>query len=299
MAMPGSPTVRRRRLAAELRAIRESKGKSGDTVAAALNWSPSKVSRYELARTGLKVPEVEKLLDYYEVTGARRAQLLELARDAAQKGWWEDYSDALSPDYQQFIGFEHEASSIAIWHVEVVPGLLQTHAYARHIIANYGLIEPIAPGMIERLVRVRVQRQQVLTREPPVELTVVLDESCLRRRIGAEQVMYDQLIYLADLAGRPNIEIRILPLEAQHAVLGPAFLIFHFGTFSDAILQDVVASEQLKGVYTVENEQETYLHGLVFQSLVSASLDADASKALILETAESFWPDSRAEAMTS
>jgi transcriptional regulator with XRE-family HTH domain len=299
MAMPGSPTVRRRRLAAELRAIRESKGKSGDTVAAALRWSPSKVSRYELARTGLKVPEVEKLLDYYEITGVRRAQLLELAREAAQKGWWEDYSDALSPDYQQFIGFEHEATSISIWHVEVVPGLLQTKTYARHIIANYGLIEPIAPGMIERLVRVRIQRQEALTREPPVELTVVLDESCLRRRIGAEQVMYDQLIYLAELADKPNIAIRILPLEAQHTVLGPAFLIFHFGSFSDAILQDVVASEQLKGVYTVENEQETYLHGLVFQSLLSISLDADESKALILETAESFWPDGRAEAMTS
>jgi transcriptional regulator with XRE-family HTH domain len=291
--------VRRRRLAAELRAIRESKGKSGDTVAAALRWSPSKVSRYELARTGLKVPEVEKLLDYYEITGVRRAQLLELAREAAQKGWWEDYSDALSPDYQQFIGFEHEATSISIWHVEVVPGLLQTKTYARHIIANYGLIEPIAPGMIERLVRVRIQRQEALTREPPVELTVVLDESCLRRRIGAEQVMYDQLIYLAELADKPNIAIRILPLEAQHTVLGPAFLIFHFGSFSDAILQDVVASEQLKGVYTVENEQETYLHGLVFQSLLSISLDADESKALILETAESFWPDGRAEAMTS
>src|SRR5580700_9425236 len=118
MGMPGSPMVRRRRLAAELRSIRESRGKSGDAVAAALRWSPSKVSRYELARTGLKVPEVEKLLNYYEVAGARRAQLLELARDAAQKGWWEDYSDALSPDYQQFIGFEHEATSISIWHVE-------------------------------------------------------------------------------------------------------------------------------------------------------------------------------------
>jgi transcriptional regulator with XRE-family HTH domain len=299
MAMPGSPTVRRRRLAAELRAIRESKGKSGDAVAAALRWSPSKVSRYELARTGLKVPEVEKLLNYYEVTGARRAQLLELARDAAQKGWWEDYSDALSPDYQQFIGFEHEATSIAIWHVEVVPGLLQTKAYARHIIANYGLIEPIAPGMIERLVRVRMKRQEVLEREPPVELTVVLDESCLRRRIGAEPVMYDQLIHLAELADWPNIAIRILPLEAQHTVLGPAFLIFNFGSFSDAVLQNVVASEQLKNVFTVESEQETYLHGLVFQSLVGISLDADASKALILETAEACWSNEQAEAATS
>ena len=65
MIAPASPTVRRRRLAAELRGIRESKGKSGDSVAAALKWSPSKISRYERARTGLRPREVERLLDYY------------------------------------------------------------------------------------------------------------------------------------------------------------------------------------------------------------------------------------------
>src|SRR5438105_1733696 len=110
-AVPGSPTVRRRRLAAELRGIRESKGKSGDAVAAALRWSPSKISRYERAKTGLQPREVERLLDYYEITGSRRDLLLTLAEDAAQKGWWEDYADSLSADYQQFIGLEDEASS--------------------------------------------------------------------------------------------------------------------------------------------------------------------------------------------
>src|SRR5450432_713669 len=180
MIVPGSPTVRRRRLAAELRGIRESRGKSGDAVAAALRWSPSKISRYELARTGLKPPEVERLLDYYEVTGSRRVLLLTLAEDAARKGWWEEFADSLTPDYQQFIGLEHEASAIAIWHVEAVAGLLQTEAYARHIISSYSQIEPVAPGMIERLVKVRMQRQQVLTRDPELQLSVVLDESVLR-----------------------------------------------------------------------------------------------------------------------
>jgi transcriptional regulator with XRE-family HTH domain len=296
MGMPGSPMVRRRRLAAELRAIRESSGRSADRVAAALKWSPSKISRYELARTGLKPDEVEKLLDYYGVSGSRRAHLLQLASDATQKGWWEDFADELLPDYQQYIGLEHEASSIAIWHAEVVPGLLQAEAYSRHIIGNYGLIEPIAPGLIERLVRVRVQRQKVLTREPLVELDVVLDESILQRRIGDEQVMYRQLMHLRELADRPNITIRILPLAAQHTVLGPAFVIFHFVTDTGGILQDVVASEQLKTVFTVEGEQEAYLHRLVFQSLVGASLDPAESQRLIIETAESCWANGSAGA---
>jgi transcriptional regulator with XRE-family HTH domain len=291
MTMPGSPAVRRRRLAAELRAIRESRGKSGDAVAAALRWSPSKISRYELARTGLKLRDVERLLDYYDVSGSRRELLLDLAKDAAQKGWWEEFTDSLSADYQQFIGLEHEASSIAIWHVEVVAGLLQTEAYARHIISSYSRVEPIAPGMVERLVKVRMQRQQVLTRAPGLQLSVVLDESILRRRIGDELVMYEQLERLIHEADRPNVTLQVLPLDAQHTVFGESFVIFRFGSDKDAILHDVVSAEHLKNDFSVEGERETYLHRLAFQMLVAASLDPASSRALIVETAESYWAD--------
>lgn len=291
MTAPGSPTVRRRRLAAELREIRESKGKSGDAVAAALRWSPSKISRYELARTGLKPQEVERLLDYYEVTGPRRELLLALAEDAARKGWWEEYADSLSVDYQQFIGFEHEASSMAIWHVEAVAGLLQTEAYARHIIRSYGQIEPMAPGMIERLVRVRMRRQQVLTRTPEPELSIVLDESILTRRIGDDSVMYGQLQRLAEESEQDNISLRILPLDAQHTVFVESFVIFGFvGPDNDAILQDVVSAELLRNAFSVEGEKETHLHRIAFQRLVDASLDEAASRDLILKTAKSYGP---------
>ena len=288
MIAPGSPTVRRRRLAAELRGIRESKGKSGDAVAAALKWSPSKISRYERARTGLRPREVERLLDYYQITGSHRALLLGLAEDAAQKGWWEEFADTLSEDYQQFIGLEHEATSIAIWHVDVVAGLLQTEGYARHIIGSYSRVEPVAPGMIGRLVKVRMQRQQVLDREG-LQLTVVLDESVLTRRIGDESVMYEQLQRLAREADRPNLTMRILPLGAQHTVFGESFVIFGFGEDSDAMLQDVVSTEQLRSGFTLEGERETYLHRIAFQMLAEASLDPVASKALILQTAQSHW----------
>jgi transcriptional regulator with XRE-family HTH domain len=298
MIAPASPTVRRRRLAAELRGIRESKGKSGDTVAAALKWSPSKVSRYERARTGLRPREVERLLDYYQITGPRRELLLELAEDAAQKGWWEEFADSLSEDYQQFIGLEHEATSIAIWHVDVVAGLLQTEAYARHIISSYSRVEPIAPGMIGRLVRVRMRRQQVLDREG-LQLSVVLDESVLKRRIGSESVMYEQLQRLVREADRPNLTLQILPLDTQHTVFGESFVIFSFGADSDAMLQDVVSTEQLRSGFTLEGERETYLHRIAFQMLAESSLDPAASRALILETAESHWSAAQQRAHAS
>jgi transcriptional regulator with XRE-family HTH domain len=288
MVAPASPTVRRRRLAAELRGIRESKGKSGDAVATALKWSPSKISRYERARTGLRPQEVERLLDYYQITGPRRALLLELAEDAARKGWWEEFGDSLSEDYQQFIGLEHEATSMAIWHVDVVPGLLQTEAYARHIISSYSRIEPVAPGMIGRMVRVRMRRQQVLNREE-LQLSVVLDESVLKRRIGGESVMYEQLQRLGREAERHDLTLQVLPLDAQHTVFGESFVIFGFGVDSDAMLQDVVSTEHLRSGFSLEGERETYLHRIAFQMLADASLDPVASRALILETAESYW----------
>jgi transcriptional regulator with XRE-family HTH domain len=158
--VPGSPTVRRRRLAAELRTIRERRGENLQAVATGLRWSTSKLSRYELG-SGLIPGEVASLLDHYQVTGALREHLLGLAQEASQKGWWEGYSDVSSAEYREFIGLEAEASSIAVWHVEVVTGLLQTERYARSLLTEYSRVEPIAPAIIERRLELRMQRQHV------------------------------------------------------------------------------------------------------------------------------------------
>jgi transcriptional regulator with XRE-family HTH domain len=295
MTVPGSPTVRRRRLATELREIRESKGVSGDAVAKALHWSPSKISRYERAKTGLPPREVERLLDYYGITGPRRDVLLALARDASQKGWWEDYGDSLSPDYQQFIGLEDEARSIAVWQLDVVPGLLQSQAYARSIISTYSQIEPIAPSMIDRLVRVRMRRQQIVDRESGLDLSVVIDESVLQRRVGDDRVMHEQLQRLVQDADRPNVTVQVLPLDGPHPVFAESFVIFRFDPDSDAGLKDVVSIEHLRNDFSLEGEKETYLHWVAFQMLTRAALDPDRSKELIRKAAESHWSGGQRE----
>jgi transcriptional regulator with XRE-family HTH domain len=288
LAEESSPTVRRRRLAAELRGLREAKGRSGEAVAHALRWSPSKVSRYERAKTGLRPREVERLLDYYGVTGPHRAMLLSLAEDASQRGWWEEHADTLPEDYQQFIGLEHEATSVAIWHVDVVAGLLQTEAYARHIIGSYDRVEPIAPSQVTRLVRVRMRRQQVLDRAA-LQVSVVLDESVLLRRIGSDTVMYEQLQRLASECDRPNLSLQILPLDGPHTVIGESFVLFGFETDGDAVLADVVATEQMRSGFILEGERETHLHRIAFRTLTEAALSTADTKRLILKTAESRW----------
>src|SRR5260370_14986048 len=153
---------------------------------------------------------------------------------------------------------------------------------------SYSRVEPIAPGMIGRLVRVRMQRQQVLNRDG-LQLSVVLDESVLKRRIGDDLVMYEQLQRLAEEADRPNLTLQILPLDAQHTVFGESFVIFGFGEDSDAMLQDVVSTEHLRSGFTVEGERETYLHRIAFETIAQTALDPARSRALILETAESYW----------
>ena len=156
------------------------------------------------------------------------------------------------------------------------------------IISSYSLVEPMPPGMIGRMVKVRMRRQQVLNREE-LQLSVVLDESVLKRRIGDESVMYEQLQRLLQEADRPNLTLQILPLSAQHTVFGESFVVFGFRDDSDAMLHDMVITEQLRSSVTLEGERETYLHRIAFRSLSEAALDPAASRALILETAESYW----------
>jgi hypothetical protein len=292
LTTPGSPNVRRKRLAAELRAIRDARGENLQTVVSALGhgWSTSKLSRYELGDGGLNPREVERLLDHYRTPGALRDRLLGLAQAASGKGWWDAFSDVASASYRDFIGLEAEASSVEVWHVEVVTGLLQTERYARSLIAEYSnRVEPIAPARIERLVELRMRRKVVLEQEDPVSLIVVLDESVLKRQFGDTSVMHEQMLSLAADSVRPNVSLRVLPMRIPHPVSAESFVIFSFGPEDDAILHDVVYSEGLKGSFYLENPQETYVHRLVLNALLGSTLDTDASRDLILETAESYW----------
>ncbi|HCU91453.1 MAG TPA: XRE family transcriptional regulator [Actinobacteria bacterium] len=289
MPTPGSPTVRRRRLAVELRRLREADGRTGDEVAAALDWSPSKISRYELARTGLKPAEVRKLLDVYGVTGHQRDQLLALADEATQKGWWEDYADALPAEYQAFIGLEAEARSVSHWHTEVVPGLLQTEEYARQVHLGYQKVVPIPPSVVERRVKARLIRQQLLVRDPPLELSVVLDESVLFRRFGDRLTMRDQLGRLAAASELPNVTVQILPLDMDHSIAAGSFVIFRFGDERETTLHDVVSTELLRSELHVEGEAETYQLRLAFERLAAESLSPAESRDLVVRTARRLW----------
>lgn len=287
----GSPTVRRRRLAAELRRLRGKR--TGSRVSRGIGWSPTKISRAESGHESIPPSEVEKLLDFYGVKDPLRGRLLELAEDATQAGWWDDYADALNPQLLEFIGLEAEAVSSLQWQADAIPGLLQTEDYARELSVAYQAVVPTTPpSVIDRFVQSRMIRQERLTHEPVLQLSVVVDEAVLLRRIGDRALMRAQLEHLTDMADLPNIDLRVMPLDRELALLAGSFVIMSFGSSSTAeaaSLGDVVSTESLNTELHVEGETDTQLYRLFFQALTKASLPPAGSRDLIFTTIERAW----------
>jgi transcriptional regulator with XRE-family HTH domain len=266
-------------------------------VAKALGWSAAKVSRYELGQGTFPLEEIEKLLDYYGVIEPRRAQLLDLAAEANERAWWYDYADALSPQYMEFIGLEAEAAAELEWQMAAVPGLLQTQEYARAIHSAHQQVIRMPPGLFERRVAVRMIRQQVLTeRNPPLELSAVIDESVLLRKVGSREVMAAQLRHLAKMARLPNVDLRILPLGGEASLMADSFVVFGFSPEHETSkLGDVVTTEGIENHIYIEGETDTYIFRLFFHAFAAAALSSDHSRDLILETTRRVWESDAAD----
>jgi transcriptional regulator with XRE-family HTH domain len=289
MPTSGSPTVRRRRLAAELRRLRASTDQTAEDVGKVLGWSKAKISRYELAQGGLKPVDVARLLEFYGVQGSHREQLLALAEEATHKGWWEAYSDVLTEGHLEYIGLEAEATSILEWQINVVPGVLQAEQYAREVLSGYQEAATISPRAIERRVETRLIRQQLLTRDEPLEYVALLDESVLHRQRGDQSVMHAQLQRLADVSALPNVTIRVMPLKRNHGLAVDSFSIFQFGSAHETILHDVVGLEPLSDQFYVEGDTDTHQFRLAFNHLAQECLSASESRDLILTTSRQVW----------
>ncbi len=288
--MPGkvSPEVRRRRLAAELRRLRERAGLKTTEVASRLGWSPAKVSRYELARTGLKPSDVRLMLAFYGIDGRRQDELLALAFEASEKGWWEAFSDVLADEHISLIGLEDEATDEWSWHLEVIPGLLQTNEYARQVNFKGYSLTPVPGSQIERSVAVRMKRQELLTRNPPLKVRAVLDEGVLRRGFGGPEVMRGQLRHLIEMARRPNISLRVLPFGDDTTITMNSFDLLRFGAQSGE-MPDVAYTEHFRATLYFEGETDTLQYELVFERLWAGALDEAESVRLIERIASHVW----------
>lgn len=291
MPNSGSPNLaRRRRLAAELRRLREHAGLTGDQATERLGWpSSSKLSRIELARSGVKQGDLQSLLNLYKVTSTHREELNALAEESRGSGPIRTASTRLPGELIAFLEAEAEAESIWVWEPQIVPGLLQTENYTRALLEAWITRFSLPSGEVDRRIEARRLRQEVLTRNPPVQLSAVMDESVLRRRIGGAAVMYEQLKHLSALSELPHIEVRILPLEGAHLLGTGAFNYLGFRQIHDVPLNDFVVFEHLTGMDEVEDENDVHQYRLVFETLMNDSLGSEESRALITVVANEAW----------
>ncbi|MFF5244357.1 helix-turn-helix domain-containing protein [Streptosporangium sp. NPDC000095] len=286
MAAGRGPTVRRRRLASELRRLRDLKAMTLEDAAQGVGWSVAKVSRIETARVGITSPDLTRLLDLYEVDASKRSALYSLARTARMKGWWDAYAGSLPSDYATYIQLEADAAFIRSFDGVLVHGLLQTEDYAREVIRS-ALMALSSPAEVERRVEVRMTRQKLLLREEsPVRFWTVIDEAALIRQVGSTGTMRGQYIKLLELADRDNVTIQVLPLAAGiHPATAGTFAVMEFRELYDPA---VVYVETMTSSLYVENDSEMYWYTLAFDHLRAVALGPDNSKALIEKMIEQF-----------
>lgn len=285
----GNPSVRRRRLAAELRRLRERAGITGDQASDRLGWSGSKLSRIENSKIGVKREDLQLLLDLYRVSEPHRSDVLALARESTKADVLEAVGNRLPGDYAEFLQSEAEAESVWNWEPQNVPGLLQTEAYARAIMLKWVSMFTLPPGEIDRRVDTRRLRQQVLVRDPPLKLSFVIDESVLYRKQGNAAVMREQIEHLISSSTLPHIDLRVLPLDGDHPIGSGAFNYMSFSQVHDVPLHDIVTYEHLTGTDYVEAEEDTYKYRVVFEWLKNSALSPEETREQLERAARDTW----------
>jgi len=260
----GGPTVLRMLLGAHLRRLREAQGVSRETAGWEIRASESKISRMELGRVSFKERDVADLLSLYGLTDdEERNALLELAKNANTPGWWHREGDILPSWFQSYLGLEAAAALIRTYEVQFVPGLFQTADYARAVILlGHGAA---SNEEVERRVKLRMNRQQLLTRPDPPQVWVVVDEGALRRPVGGPEIMRAQISALIDATKQPNVRLQVIPFRAGgHAAAGGSFSILRF---PDQDLPDVVYVEQLTSALYLDKREDVDLYATAMERL--------------------------------
>ncbi len=270
-----SPTVRRRELGALLRALRTAKGLTVEQAADRLMISASKLSRMETGHGIATARDIRDLCELYSVTDqAERDRMMKLALESKQQAWWQSYE--LS--YETYVGLEAEAVIISAFQSSAVHGLLQTADYARA--GHEGAMPRLSPDQIEMQIEAKLTRQEILVRDGPPGLAVVLDEAALHRMVGGRQVLAAQLARILDVSALPNVEVQVLPFDrGAHPALESNFTILELPHQAP----DVVFVEGLIGSTYLDRADDLKRYHEIFRKLQSIALNPQDTADLIVK----------------
>jgi transcriptional regulator with XRE-family HTH domain len=275
-----SPALARRQLRLALRRAREAAGLTQGQVAEELEWSISKVNRIETGDVKVSSSDLAALLRLLNVTDpAVVADFAEQGRASRRRGWWNEppVGRHLPPTYRQLIEFEAGATVVRCFHPALVPGILQTEAYAQEILDTWQ--QELEPDVREARVQTRLRRRAtILDRPDPPYYLLILDESVVWREVGGPKVMAEQLELVLQLARSARLQVRILPFRegTPWTAVGGFFLcdveeeenvlLYQESAFGDQVVQ---ASDQVR------------YYRARFDRMWELSLDEDASARLM------------------
>ncbi len=275
MAEAGPP-MRRRQLGRQLRDLREAASLRMEDAATALDCSRSRISHIETGRYGVRKPDLEVLLRLYGALD-RHETLEEMRREGTKRGWWSTYR---LPDWlQAYIGLEDDAVAVRDFSLELIPGLLQTEAYARAV-----HIGPMPSGEVSRRVAARMQRQTRLTAPDPLTLTTVLSEAAVSRTLAMGDVGIEALGHITAIAKQPNISVRVLPFSAGvHQSMAGSFTLL---SFAPGVSPPVAYQEYAVGGHLVDDQDDVQQLSDLHDELRDQALSCDESLELISELAQ-------------
>ena len=269
-----------------MRKLRDQVRISGEVASEAMGWDRGKLSRIENAKAHLPVRDVAPLLAHYGVKDPDVVAALEgLARDANKTGWWTTYGNVVADSYRDYIGLEEDAESAHIYAQGLIPGLLQTGAYAREIITG---TVPHTADDVAALAEVRKKRQALLTDSTrptgPLKLWAVIHEAALSYRSAAQPLlMREQLRHLLDMTDLPDTTIQVMPLNAPaHPGMVGAFHVVRF----PQPWPTVISLENIQGTDFVEGIDDVKAFESAFELVVAAALPVDDSRETIKKIME-------------
>lgn len=278
--------VSRYLLGRHLTRFREGAGLSLREASRKLDMVQSQVSRVENGEAPVRGEDVELACKVYGITDTDLVRaLMDLAKDTRQsraKNWLSSYADVVSDNFALYVGLEAAASALAWYEAEFVPGLLQTREYARSVMELERFTgKPLAADWLERRLEFRLRRQQILTRKSGApELKVVVGEAALRRGIGGADTMAGQLTHLLEIAQRPNVEIRIMPLDREHGGLTTGqFILLDFPPRGHGRLIEPssVYVDGYLGFFLTDKTEEVELYRKVWSNVWDTALTPEQS----------------------
>lgn len=273
------------RLRKQLRMLRRRADLTQEEVARDMDWSTSKVIRIEGGDVRISVTDLRALLALYDVTDRDQVEaLVDMARKARSRPWWNSYRGLIDQSYMEYIAYEDSATSIQTFQPLLVPGILQTREYTESLLQD--LNSPRTPVNVANLTEIRMERQKILRRGPAApRLTCVIDESVIRRETRDRQVLARQLKALLELTRQIDLTVRVVPFAAgfHPGLLGPFAILGLPGDHEDVLAMESREGMEQKDYFTGGDDPNPHVieYKQIFAEILEISLSTEATRELI------------------